>query len=85
MRLKFLFLTAIISFSCQIAFSIYYSLKIVDENILINKNQVIYSSILIQNQNLENSLSDIDSIQKILNISQNKTLQPISNTIDLNQ
>jgi hypothetical protein len=85
MRIKILFLLTVIIFSGQILFSVYYSLKIVDENSKVNTLQDEYNKLMIVNQNLENSLNDSDSIRNLLKITQNKPFPAITKTIDLNQ
>lgn len=83
MKIKLLIVLAILLFCGQIAFSIYYSIKIVDENTKINDYQDHLTDINIQNQILENKLSQLNSLKTIKFLSQTASLSSIKTTIDL--
>jgi len=83
MKLKLLALFCLISFVSQIGYSIYYSLKIVDENSLVNTLQQKLSKSQIDKQSLKYQFAKINSIQAVFNQPQTSQLIPISSTIDL--
>jgi hypothetical protein len=84
MNLKLLFVIAALTFFGQIVFSFYYSVKIVDENTLINKNQNTYNILSTQHQLLEIDLASLNSIYTYEKLLQPKSdYIPITNFLDL--
>lgn len=85
MRLKLLALLTFFSFLIQISFSIYYSSKIVDQNLLINHLENRLSQYSLQNQQLENQLAALNSLSRIASPSSLQSLTPIVNFLNLDQ
>jgi len=83
MALKPLVIFTVLSFFCQIIFSIYYSTAIVDQNILVNAQLSDLGRLTINQQQLEIKLSTLNSLSHILNYTQNKTYTPVTSTVDL--
>jgi competence transcription factor ComK len=72
-------------FVARISFSIYYSIKIVDENTTINNSQEKFSTLQISHQSLNYQLAKLNSLQRIFDDQQTKQLIPIKSTIDLSK
>lgn len=83
MKITLLIIFAIFLFCGQIAFSIYYSIIIVDENTKINQYQSTIQELNIKNQILQNTLANLNSLKRIKELSQATTLSAIKTTIDL--
>jgi hypothetical protein len=84
MPLKLLVIFTVASIVCQIIFSIYYSIAIVDQNTLINTRESNLEQLNIDNQQLEIKLSTLNSITNYLDITGNKAYTPVSSSINLN-
>jgi hypothetical protein len=83
MRLKFLVIFTVFSLLCQVIFGIYYSVVIVDQNILYNTHESAENRLTVQNQQLEINLSSLNSLSNTLNFAQNKPYSPINSTVNL--
>ena len=83
MRLKYLVIFTVFSLLCQVIFGIYYSVGIVDQNILFNTHESDISRLTVQNQQLEISLSTLNSLSNTLKFAQNKPYSPINSTVNL--
>ena len=83
MKIKLFAILASLSFVFQIAFSIYYSIKIVDENTLINNYQKKLIETKAAHQELQNQFSDRNSLKNIKNFPTNRSYIPINSTLNL--
>lgn len=83
MSLKLLAILASISFCCQVGFSIFYSAKIIDENISINNLENKLNQLTIQNQQLEIKLSLLNSLPNIIPQTVNQLYLPIYTSLNL--
>lgn len=83
MYLKILGVLAALTFVTQIGVSIYYSAKIVDQNFLVNKLESKYQQISLQNQQLENQLASLTSLQTVTKNPLVKSLVPITDSVKL--
>ena len=84
MSLKLLTILTIISFCCQVIFSIYYSTTIVDQNTLINDQQTVLDRLIIKNEQLRITFSDLNSLSTIVKFSQTGLNSPITSSVNLN-
>lgn len=69
----------------QILFSFYYSSEIINQNNYLNSNQTKLDLLQTNNQELENQLAKITSLNYLQSIIQSKNLIPIKQEINLNQ
>ena len=69
----------------QISFSVYYSSRIINLNQQFQQLQSQTQKMIIQNQDLEISLSQALSLDSILEFSQQQTYQSIDKYLDLTQ
>lgn len=84
MRLKYLVILTVISFLCEVIFGIYYSISIVDQNVLFNSQETNLGQLTIENQQLEIKLSTLGSLSHTLDFAQSKSYVPVSTSINLN-
>lgn len=85
MKLKALLILGLLAFTCQIGYSIYFSIKIVDENTLINQLQSKLNQVEIDRQSIKIQLATINSLETINRYAASKTLVPINSSVNLNQ
>lgn len=69
----------------QILFSFYYSSEIINQNNYLNSSQTKLDLLKTNNQELENQLTKITSLNYLQPIIQSKNLIPIKQEINLNQ
>jgi hypothetical protein len=84
MSLKPLIVLAAVSFCCQIGFSVFYSIKIVDQSLLINTLETNLNQITIANQQLEIKLAKLGSLSSVVDQIKDKNYVPISSSVNLN-
>ena len=84
MRLKYLVIFAAFTLFCQVFFAIYYSVSIVDQNVLFNTQESNLNRLTITNQQLEIKLSSLNSLSNTLNYANGKPFIPINSSINLN-
>jgi hypothetical protein len=83
MSLKLLTVFSLITLLCQVVFSIYYSVNIVDQNILFNTNEVLLNQLTLKNQQLEIDLSIQNSLTRTLQFADNQSFIPVTSVINL--
>lgn len=84
MRLKPLAIFTAVSLLCQIVFSIYYSIAIVDQNSLINTHESLLNQLTINHQQLEIKLATLNSLSNFLDFTKDKTFLPVTSSTNLN-
>lgn len=84
MSLKLLVIITAVSLFVQVIVSLYYSVAIVNQNILINTQETNLDQLTTVNQQLEIRLATLNSLSNILEYSQNKPYIPITSSINLN-
>jgi hypothetical protein len=84
MRLKSLVIFAAFSLLCQVAFSVYYSVAIVDQNTLINARQSQLNDLTLNHQQLAIQLSTLNSLSNFLDLTKDKPYVPVTSSINLN-
>lgn len=85
MKIKVLVFTTALSFLFQILFSIYYSIKIVDENSQFNNHQKILQDISIQHQHLEIETAKLQSLSSLVQSSTKFSFLPVKSILDLSK
>jgi|GEM_PF-5316355 len=83
MKIRLLVIFASITFVLQIVFSIYYSIKIVDENTEINDYQKRLNESKNSHQKLQNQFSERNSLKYIKTFQSNRTYIPINSSLNL--
>lgn len=78
MKIKLLAITASLSLFCRILFSIYFSIKIVDENSLVNRYQADISRLTIHHQLLENEHANLTSLNYLFHQTSLQELRTIT-------
>ncbi len=83
MKIQMMMVLAGVCFVCQIIFSIYYSVAIVDQNSLYNRQQTTLQLLITNQQHLQIEAAKLKSLSNLLHTTIFST--PISSTIDLSQ
>ena len=83
MKIQILMVVATVSFVCQIIFSIYYSINIVDQNSLYNHQEENLRTLSTNQQHLQIEAAQLKSLPNLLKSA--TFASPINSTINLSQ